>query len=308
MQKAFMDTIYDLSISDDRINLLTSDNGTDYDIFYKRKFNERYINVGISEQAMIGIASGMALCGDKPYVVSSASFLCYRGYEFIRNNICMQNTNVKLIALGSGLSISQLGPTHHTTEDIAILNVLPNLEFYSLSTPKAVRMIIEKTINDKDPCYFRLGMNSTFECYDNIKFNYDINMIVKGEKILFVSTGEVLENVVSASRIIYEKDNFTPSIVDIIKIKPFNEKKIALLLKGYKLVVVVEDHSVIGGLSSIIDSIIIKNDINIKKINFGLDSRFALGYGTRTDMYEKNNLSTKKIVKETLRYLYSMEE
>ena len=133
MQKAFLNAIYDLAEKDPNVLLLSADNGTEFDKWFKSDFPEQSIEFGIAECNMVAAAAGLSACGKTPFVHTAGVFLAYRAYEFIRNDVCFQNMNVKIIGFGSGLANSTLGPSHHSTEDIGVLNSLPNLTILSLA-------------------------------------------------------------------------------------------------------------------------------------------------------------------------------
>ena len=142
MQKSYINSLYQLLKKDKNVISCLSDSGTDYDEMIAREFPNQIINFGISENNKVAAAAGLASCGKIPFVYTTSAFLAYRSYEFIRNDVCIQNKNVKLIGMGSGLAWSTLGVTHHTTEDIAALKALPNLTILSPCSPKELEKCI----------------------------------------------------------------------------------------------------------------------------------------------------------------------
>ena len=138
MQKAYITALYELMQENRNVVSLLSDSGTDYDIMLARDFPKQCFNFGIAEQNKVAAASGMAAVGKIPFVYTTGAFIAYRAYEFVRNDICFQNRNVKLVGLGMGVGMghwSTLGASHHTTEDIAALRAIPNLTLLSAATP-----------------------------------------------------------------------------------------------------------------------------------------------------------------------------
>ena len=163
-----MGSLMELSEVHNEIMYLTADSGEGgLDLMYQRNFPDRCFNFGIAEENMVAAASGMALCGKIPFVYTAAPFLVYRSFEFIRNDVCLQNVPVKMIGSGSGISVSSLGPTHHTTEDIAVLRSLPNLTIFSPATPKQAYESIKLAYTNPGPTYIRLGMNKEREYFDD---------------------------------------------------------------------------------------------------------------------------------------------
>ncbi|MDR3244148.1 MAG: transketolase, partial [Elusimicrobiota bacterium] len=136
MMRELVKALYELAQKDKNVIWLSADSGGEFDILFYRDFPNQYFNVGIAEENMIGIASGLSSYGMVPYGSSSSSFLAYRAFEFIRDDICFQQKNVKIYGFASGVSFSRLGPTHHATEDISILRTLPHLTILSPASPK----------------------------------------------------------------------------------------------------------------------------------------------------------------------------
>ena len=131
MQSAYIGKLMELAQQDRNVIHILADSGTGYDEMFRRNFPGQIYNFGISEENMVAAAAGMAAAGKTPFVYTAGAFLAYRSLEFIRDDICFQNLNVKIVGMGSGLAWSSLGPTHHTTEDVAVLRAIPNLTILS---------------------------------------------------------------------------------------------------------------------------------------------------------------------------------
>ena len=126
MRNAYLAALYDLAKEDERILALVADNGAIVYDKYRKDFGDRFINFGIAEANMISVAAGLAACGKIPFTYTISNFLTMRAYEQIRNDVCMQKMNVKLVGIGAGFVYSSLGPTHHGVEDIALMSTLPD--------------------------------------------------------------------------------------------------------------------------------------------------------------------------------------
>ena len=157
MRTAFVNTLIELAEKDENIYLLTGDLGFSVLEGFIQKFPERFINCGVAEQNMMGVAAGLALSGKKPYVYSIIPFVTMRCFEQVRNDICYQNLDVKIVGVGSGLAYGFLGATHHAIEDIAILRVLPNMTILSPGDPTEARELTLKSYQTKNPTYLRLN-------------------------------------------------------------------------------------------------------------------------------------------------------
>lgn len=142
MQKAYMSALCEIAGEDRNVLSLLADSGTGYDELFRRYFPEQMLDFGIAEENMVSAAAGLAMCGKIPFVYTAGAFLAYRSLEFIRDDICFQNLNVKIIGMGAGLSWSTLGVTHHTTEDLGALRSLPNLTVFSPACPREEKMVI----------------------------------------------------------------------------------------------------------------------------------------------------------------------
>lgn len=166
MRTAYLNTLYDLASKDKRVYALISDNGAIVYDKYRKDLAKQYLNLGISEANMLGMAAGMASCGKTPFAYTIGAFLAYRALEFIRNDICLQNMNVKIVGTGAGMKYSALGPTHHATEDLGCLRSLPNLTILSPASPMEVEKATRAAYEHIGPVYLRLGTNGEQEIYE----------------------------------------------------------------------------------------------------------------------------------------------
>lgn len=167
MQKAYINALYEIMREDPRVVSVLSDSGTDYDEMMAREMPDQVVNVGIAEQNQVSMAAGMAMVGDIPFVYTSGAFLTYRALESLRNDVCYQRQNVKIVGMGSGTSWSTLGPSHHTTEDLAVLRGMPGLVILSASTPAMAAACVRLAYSYEGPVYIRLGMSGEAEFYED---------------------------------------------------------------------------------------------------------------------------------------------
>ena len=305
MQSSCMGCLMELAEADKKVLYLTADSGEGgLDLMFRKNFSERSFNFGIAEENMVAAAAGLAASGKIPFVYTAAPFLVYRSYEFIRNDICLQNLPVKLIGTGSGISVSSLGPTHHTTEDISVLRSLPNLKILSPATPKQTYECMKEAYRHEGPVYIRLGMNREKEFFNNeYVFPAEQNDILQeGKDVTVFSTGSILENVMEAVNFLKEK-GISASVVNIPVIKPFNDEVIKRQAAQTKLFCVVEEHNIIGGLGSMISDSLIENGIMKKIIKIGLEDCFSVGYGTLPQVRKENGLDAETIVNRIMEEL-----
>lgn len=299
MQKAYVKTLYELIKKDKRVISCLSDSGTDYDELIAREFPEQCINFGISENNKVGAASGLAARGKIPFVYTTSTFLCYRSYEFIRDDICLQNRNVKLIGMGSGLSWSTLGPTHHTTEDIAVLKSIPNLIIMSPASPLELEYCVKKAYEIDGPVYIRMGMSNEEEIYnDTYQYVFGKNNVIDdGKSATVFSTGSIISELLEASKML-KKENIDLRIINVHTIKPLDVENVISECQKAKKIFSLEEQNISGGLGSSIANVIAENNIDCKLIKIGLKDDFAKGYGTYEEIKKINGINSLSIYKK----------
>lgn len=299
MQKAYINALYELISHDKNVISCLSDSGTDYDELIAREFPNQCLNFGISENNKVAAASGLAACGKIPFVYTTNAFLAYRSYEFIRDDVCLQNRNVKLVGMGCGLSWSTLGPTHHTTEDISALKAIPNLTIFSPATPLEVMKCVRKAYEIKGPVYIRIGMSNEREIYENDNYEFETgkNIIIRdGKSATVFVTGSIISELLDATDIL-EREGITIRIVNVHTIKPLDVQNIKEECIRQTKIFSLEEHNTIGGLGSSIADVIAENNINSKLVKLGINDVFAKGYGTYSEIKKMNNIDSEKIYK-----------
>lgn len=296
MQRAYITALYELMKSDERVCSLLSDSGTDYDEMMAAEFPAQCFNFGIAEQGKVAIAAGMASCGKIPFVYTSGAFLAYRAYEFIRDDVCLQNLNVKLVGMGSGTSWRTLGPSHHTTEDIAVLRVLPNLRIFSPSTPLEASACVRWAYEFEGPVYIRLGMSGETEYFesDETLSPYMYPMLTQGRDVAMFITGSILYEAMQAKDLLGEQGVST-SIVDVHTIKPLNAASVLDTASKFPCICTLEEHNVQGGLGGAIAEVLMESGYRGKYKRFGLRDCFAKGYGTQEEVRQQNGLDAQSI-------------
>ncbi len=297
MQSACIGGLMELAERDQNVLYLTADSGEGgLDRMFRRYFPERSFNFGIAEEHMVAAAAGMALSGKIPFVYTAAPFLAYRAFEFIRNDICLQNLPVKLIGTGSGLSVSSLGATHHSTEDIGVLRCLPNLKILSPATAKQTAACMKDAYYHPGPVYIRLGMHGAPEFMGDEKalpeHGYDI--LCEGGDIGILTTGEILEEVTAAADLL-RQHGISATVVDVSVLKPFDTEVFHRQLSDIRTICTVEEHSICGGLGSIAAETIASAGLDKRLIRIGLHDRFSRGYGTLSQLRKENGLDAAAI-------------
>lgn len=298
MRTAYLDTLYELAQKDKRVYALISDNGAIVYDKYRRDLPQQYLNLGISEANMIGMAAGMASCGKIPFAYTIGAFLAYRAFEFIRNDVCLQNQNVKIVGTGAGQVYSALGPTHHSTEDLGGLRSLPNLTIVCPASPLEVRKATKAAYEHEGPFYLRLGTNKETEIYEK-DYAFQIGKavtLVDGKDITLISTGSILEEVLDAAGKM-QGEGIHARVINMHTIKPIDREAVIKAVEETGKIITVEDHDVIGGLGSAVAEVLAEYGKAIKFKRMGLNT-FSNGYGTYLQVKRQNGISVAHICDE----------
>jgi len=305
MRNAFANKITELAKKNKKIILLSGDIGNKLFNSFKKQNLERFINCGVAESNMTTVAAGLAYAGFKPITYTIASFNVFKTIEQIKIDICYQNLPVIIVGVGAGLSYSNLGTTHHSIEDIGVLNSISNLNIICPADQKELIKLLPQIIKSGKPTYLRLGKKNEKQVYSGncgSKIG-KVEIIQKGREICIFGTGNVLHNVISASKNL--KYNFKPQIVNIHSIKPFDKKNVLKYLKEFKKIIVVEEHVEAGGLSLMLKKLASENRTNNKFICHNTGNKYLIGLGDKINAHRKVKLDTLSI-KKSIDKFYKM--
>lgn len=265
---------------------------------FKIEFPERYIDCGISEQSMIGLAAGLASQGKTVFTYTIATFSLFRPFEMVRDDLCYQNMPVNIIGQGAGTSYSILGGTHSAQEDISIARSLPNMVVFSPCDPYELEKIINYCVNiSKKPTYIRIGKtgekNYKFQETEIWKFG-KLRKISKGKDLCIICHGPIIKFAIQVRE--YFKNTFSISIYSSHTLKPFDKKGIEKIFKKFKNILILEDHSEIGGLQTIVKENAFEKKYSGKIIFKSLKDKFIHNYGKQEDLLNSHDISVKKII------------
>ena len=304
MRNKFADVIYDLGKKNKKVCAIVADISPAGSIKkFREKFPNRFINCGVAEQSMIGIAAGLASQGFKPFCYTISTFALYRPFEMIRVDLAYQKLPVVVIGMGAGVIYSTLGSTHHTMEDIAISTSIPNMRVLAPCDPIEMEKTIKWCINTnkRNPVYIRLGKageptlsNDKFSKFEIDKIRYH----KKGSDICIISYGTILKKAFEIENKL--KNTFSISIVSNHSLKPLDKSGLKKICKKYKMIVIIEEHVYHGGLSEKIKNLAFDSSINTKIISFNLKDEFIHSYGSYEDILNKHGISNKKIIKQII--------
>lgn len=298
MRTAFIKTLENLAAKNKNIWLLTGDLGFSVFENFFNSFPTRYLNMGVSEQNMVGVAAGLGLTGKTVFVYSIAPFATLRVLEQVRNDICMQNANVKIVGVGEGFSYGQLGPTHHSIEDVAVMRALPNMTVVSPGDPWEVEKATEAISSIITPAYLRLGKKGEPLLHGKkTKFKLGKGIVMEeGNDLTIISYGSILETAVSVIKDL-RKNGKGPRLISMHTVKPLDEKLIIESVLKTRAIFTIEEHSVIGGVGEAVSRIILENGLDCKFYAFGVHDKFTKLAGSQDYLRSVNGLSARKIVK-----------
>ena len=288
MRKHFAKLIHDYARSRDDIFLITGDLGYGVLDEYKKTNYKQFLNIGICEQSMMSFAAGFSSNFKNTFVYSITNFNIFRGAEQIRNDICYQSNKVIITSVGTGFSYGKLGYTHYGIEDIGLINSFPNILIYNPLDKFQLKKIFPIILKEKKPIYLRLNRDMEFN-FDKIrKFDncgFEKIFFKNNNNISFLSFGYTTKILFKYLKKI--KADKKVNLIDCYKLKPFNKKKLSLLIKNSKKIIIVEEHISSNGLKSIFLENMYEY-IKGKEIeNIGIDNQEFHNYGDHNFMVEK---------------------
>lgn len=305
MRNEFAKITLELANQDSNLVLLSGDIGNRLFDDFKNHHPNNFYNCGIAEANMITMAAGMSSMGIKPIVYTITPFITYRCYEQIRVDVCYQNNPVIIVGTGSGLAYSELGATHHSLEDIAVMRALPNMNVFVPCDKYELKNVYEYAFNLNEPCYIRMGKKDNFE----INSEYlksgapDMSILRKGKDVCIISSGPIISEAIQACETL-NKEGIYPELVSFPVLKPFDQEKIKNYLDKFSFLITLEDHSIIGGLWSSIADVIARLNINIKSYPLATNDKFLHEIGSENyarKQYKINNESICNLIKKILK-------
>ncbi len=296
MRTTFIKNLTKIAAENKNIFLLTGDLGFSVLEEFAAKFPERFFNVGVAEQAAVGIAAGLALAGKQPFFYSIIPFVTMRPFEQIRNDICYQNLNVKLVGVGAGLSYGKYGPTHHAVTDIAVMRALPNMIVIAPGDPIEIKLALKKIIEHPGPVYLRIGKKGEPIIHKQ-EFDFQIGkgiILSDGSDITIFATGNMLETAKNVADKLNEQ-GISVRLVSMPTIKPIDSELIVESANCTKILFSLEEHSVIGGFGSAIAEVLVGLDKRPPLKILGIKDKFVKEVGSQNYLRDLHELSEKKV-------------
>lgn len=307
MRNAFTGRLCEIAAKNKDIIIITNDAPTPAFLEFKEKFPSRFINAGLAEANMTGMAAGLALSGKIPITYGIIPFVIMRCYEQVRDDICYQNVGVKIIGIGGGIVYSTLGGTHTALEDISMMRALPNMTVISPADPLEATKTVDAMLAYKGPVYVRLSRTGDPILYKK-DYQFKIGKAVrmrKGKDVAIIGYGPILARALAAADEL-KKQGISVEIINMHTLKPLDERMVLTTIKKIKALVTIEEHGIIGGLYSSIVEIVARYQLNIPIAGIALKDEFLTNYGKQTEILDTLGFSIEDI-KKTIKKIYTQK-
>jgi transketolase len=303
MRQTCVNMVHELARRDDRVVFIGSDLSPGLLAGMQEQFPDRFYMEGVSEQNVIGLAAGMALDGMIPYVNTIATFITRRCYEQVAVDLCVHDLPVRLIANGGGLVYAPLGPTHEAIEDIAIMRALPNMTVVAPADAEEMKRFMAVSLDWPHPIYIRLAKGGD-EVVTRPEHGFSIGQAYllreaesgNANPVLLVGTGVATAQALGAAELL-AADGIACQVLHVPTVKPLDVATLEGLARTARLVITVEEHTVIGGLgSAVTDALVDRLDGRVPRMRrIGIPDRFASDYGNQEWLMEGFGLHAANI-------------
>lgn len=299
MRNTFSETLYEEACKNDKVCIVVADISPAGSMAkFGKEFPDRFVNVGVAEQSMIGITAGLALKGMQPFAYTIATFSLYRPFEMVRDDLCYQNLPVTVVGMGAGIIYASLGGTHHSQEDITIAGALPNMRIIAPCDPQecidATRWCAQQR---QGPVYLRIGksgeptLTKGAEPWQFGKLRY----LRRGSDVCILTYGVITKMAFEVADALQSQGKLV-SIVSAHTVKPLDRPGIIEALKNHKQVIVIEETAPLGGLGAQTKQIAWDMQATCRLNTFSLQDAFVDNNGTWEDLLDAHGLSTPKIL------------
>lgn len=300
MRNTVIDALTNMAETDDRITFVTADLGYSVLEDFAAKFPERFFNVGICEQAMSSVAAGMALSGEIVFTYSIGNFATLRCIEQIRNDVCYHNANVKIIAVGGGVSYGQLGMSHHATEDIAMMRALPHMRVLTPADPEEALAAARYAVQTEGPCYIRLARRGEPVLYPKAG-EIDVTKVqtvIPGEQVAVIGCGPIVAEVKKACETLRHR-GIEAGAYSVPCVSPLDRDAVRTIARQADWVVTVEEHQITGGLGSAVAEALCDLP-DVRQLRMGIPDEYPHIVGSHEYLCDYYGLSADKIAEKIL--------
>lgn len=298
MRNAFANEMTQLAKADPRVVLLSGDIGNKLFDDFKQVDANRFYNCGVAEANMMGVAAGMALSGFRPVIYTITPFTTTRCFEQIRVDVCYHKAPVIIVGTGSGLSYAELGPTHHSLEDMAILRTLPEMQVMAPCDAGELKFALKAALSQDRPVYIRIGKKGEPVIHPHLdRLTIGESIVVReGTDVAILSAGTIMPEVVQAADQL-KQQGISTEIVSFHTIKPLDVAYLEKASQRFRLLVSVEEHGVIGGLGSAIAEWLAKQNRKTTLLSLGTPDEFMHEIGSQEYARAKYGLVATEIAR-----------
>jgi len=304
MRDAYFDALYDIFRGDDRAIFLTADNGAPALDRFARDFPGRYLNVGIAEQQLIGMACGLAFEGWKVYTYAIAPFVSLRCFEQNKLDVCAMNLPIVNIGVGAGYAYDIMGPSHHTVEDVSVMRTLPNLVIYSPADGLSAAALAHRIHQDPRPQYVRFDRSGLADLYTGrtVPTERGFATMRPGRDVTIVATGVMVHTALQVADALERTDDLSVGVIDLFRLKPIDDALLISALSGAPEIVTLEEHLLAGGMGSAIAEILVDHGSAKPLLRIGQNDRFVFEYGGREVIWQKYGLDAPAVAERIRRW------
>lgn len=305
MRDAFVRILEEEMERNPRIVLITGDLGFGVLRRVHQRFPERIVNAGIAEQGMVSMAAGLAATGRTVVVYSIGNFPTLRPLEQIRNDCAYHGANVKIVCVGGGFVYGSLGMSHHATEDMAVMRAIPGITCLTPGDPAEAAAVTREMLRRKGTCYLRLGRGNEPKVHDGPLTDWVFPKALtvrEGKDVALLSTGGILTQAEDAARRLAEK-GISAKVVSFPCLKPLDRETLAEVLRDFRRVVTIEEHTVLGGFGGAVCEIAAEAGTGCRVLRIGLEDCFATVVGDQQYLRQVYRMDGASIAERAAAFL-----
>jgi transketolase len=298
MRTAFLTSLFELAKRDERIMFITGDLGFTVVEPFMNELPKQFLNAGVAEQNMTGLAVGLALSGKIVFTYSIANFPTLRCLEHIRNDVCYHQADVKIVAVGGGFAYGAMGASHHATEELGIMRMLPGMTVMAPGDPVEAAHATRAVVEQPGPCYLRLGKAGEPTVHKG-EIDFKIGRAIRlrdGKDVTIISTGSLLQTAVDVAERLASQ-GLSSRLFSMHTIKPLDCEAVLSAGRETCAIVTLEEHSILGGLGSAVAEVLAEaEDVRVPFRRLGIPPVFSPYIGSQTYMLEKHGLDPASLV------------
>ncbi len=305
MRDAFTRVLMREAAADPRLTLVTGDLGFGVLKPFWETYPAQFVNAGIAEQAMTGLAAGLAMTGRTVLTYSIGNFPTLRCIEQIRNDCAYHNANVKVVCVGGGFVYGSLGMSHHATEDMAMLRALPGVTVFTPGDPAEVEAVVPVMLRTPGTCYLRLGRGGEPRLHEQPIEGWRLPRALtlrEGGDVALLSAGGILTQTMGAAKLLAEK-GVSAEVVSFPCIKPIDRQKLLELSRRFRHIVTVEEHSIVGGFGSAVCEVLAESGSTCHVHRIGMEDVYSSIVGTQQYLREEYHMDERAICERTMAWL-----